>query len=175
MQGRCLTRSLVRGLPPFPSSMQLYVSALENTHCRGTWGAVRQCCWQMQNVHAVLSSVRAFNIIPYLQGRSLQARGPHTARDAGFTLPARIFRIGKRSFNTFFCKSRDRTPKQFLKLLNCLCMETYITLLISCVKMCWKWQPLWTLYFTTTSSSSSSSSSSYYYYYYYYYFIAHEL
>jgi len=32
---------------------------------------------EIQNVHAGLCSVRAFHIIPYWQGRTPQARGPH--------------------------------------------------------------------------------------------------
>jgi len=52
------------------------------------------------------------------------------ARDSMFILPVQICRMGKGSFNSFLRKSRDRRPKQFLKRLNCLCMETCITLLI---------------------------------------------
>ena len=88
----------------------------------------------IQNVHAGLSLVRAFRIIPYWHGRSLQARGPLAARDTVYFAHTDV-QNGERWFNCFFRKSQGRTPKQFLKLLNCLCMETYVTLLISCVKM----------------------------------------
>jgi len=52
------------------------------------------------------------------------------ARVSMLILPVQIIGMGQGSFNTFLRKSRHRTPKQFLKLLNTLCTETYITLLV---------------------------------------------
>ena len=52
-------------------------------------------------------------------------------------LPAEIFEIGNPLLNLAW-QNRDRTSKQFRKHKSCLCMETYVTSLISFVKMWYK-------------------------------------